>query len=115
VLVPEKVLPVLASVVIIVLVAVVQDRSRELAAVLAVMPLTVPLAVWIVFSASGRDYQQTAHFVRSMIAGYLATVAFVVACWYGLRQHWPLPAVMVFAFGLWAALAALPYVIRRLW
>ena len=113
-LVPEKVLPVVASVIIIVLVAVVQERSRELAAVLAVMPLTVPLAVWIVFAASGRDYQQTAHFVRSMIAGYLATIAFVVACWYGLRQQWPLPAVLVVAFGLWAALAALPYVIRRM-
>jgi hypothetical protein len=114
VLISEKVLPVVASVIIIVLVAIVQARSRELAAVLAVMPLTVPLAVWIVFSASGRDYQQTAHFVRSMIAGYLASVAFVVACWYGLRQQWPLPAVMVFAFGLWATLAALPYLIRRI-
>jgi hypothetical protein len=110
----EKVLPVVASVIIIVLVAIVQERSRALAAVLAVMPLTVPLAMWIVFSASGRDYQQTAHFVRSMIPGYLASIAFVVACWYGLRQQWPLPVVMVFAFGLWAALAALPYVTRRM-
>jgi len=110
----EKALPVVASVVIIVLVAVVQGRSRELAALLAVMPLTVPLAAWIVFSASGRDYEQTAQFVRSMVAGYAATVLFVLACWYGLRQHWPFALVIGFAFAAWGALAALPHLIRRL-
>ena len=110
----EKILPVIASVVIIVLVALVQERSRALAAILAVMPLTVPLAAWIVFSASGRDYLDTARFVRSMLAGYLATVAFVFAFWYGLRREWPFAAVIVLSFGVWAALAALPYIVRRL-
>lgn len=63
------------------LVAVVQERSRTLAAILAVMPVTIPLAVWIVFSATGRDYPQTAQFVGAMAAAYLPTVVFVAACW----------------------------------
>jgi hypothetical protein len=53
----EKTLPVVASVVIIVLVAVAQQRSRDLAAILASLPLTAPLAAWIVFSASGGDHE----------------------------------------------------------
>jgi cytosine/uracil/thiamine/allantoin permease len=109
-----KIVPVIASVVIIVLVALVQGRSRELAALLAVMPLTVPLAAWIVFSASGNDYEQTADFVRAMVVGYLATVVFVIACWYGLRQHWPFALVIAFAFGVWGALVSLPHVVRRI-
>ncbi len=110
----EKVLPVVVSVVIIVLVAMVQERSRELAAIAAVMPLTVPLAAWIVFSASGGDHRQTAQFVRSMFGAYVPTVVFVAALWYGFRQAWPFPLVIVLAFAIWAALVTLQYVVRRL-
>jgi hypothetical protein len=109
----EKILPVVVSVVIIVLVAVVQGWSRELAAILAVMPLTMPLAAWIVFSSSGGDHQQTRDFVSSMFAAYLPTLVFVASLWYGLRQAWPFPFVTVFAFVVWATLIALPYLIRR--
>jgi hypothetical protein len=111
---PEKVLPVVISIAIIVLVAIVQERSRHLAAILAVMPLTIPLAAWIVFSASGGDHHHTAQFVRSLIVASAATVIFVVACWYGLHQQWPFPLVIAFAFGVWGALVALTFLIGRL-
>ena len=110
----EKTLPVVASVVIIVLVAVVQERSRDLAAILAALPLTAPLAAWIVFSASGGDHEHTAQFVRSMLAASVATVLFVIVCWYGLHQRWPFAVVMVIAFGAWGVLVAMPYLFRRL-
>ncbi len=110
----EKVVPVVVSVLIIVLVAVVQERSRELAAIAAVMPLTMPLAAWIVFSASGGDHEQTAQFVRSMFAAYVPTLVFVAALWYGFRQAWPFPLVIVLAFAVWTALVAPPYLVRRL-
>jgi hypothetical protein len=109
----DRVLPVLVSIAIIVLVAVVQQSSRELAAIVAVMPLTVPLAVWIVFTGTGRDYAETAHFVRAMVPAYLATIVFVVALWYGLRQQWPFPVVIAVAFVAWGALVAVPSVVRR--
>ncbi len=49
-----------------------------------------------------------------MLAAYVPTLVFLIACWYGLREQWPFPAVLVFAFGIWGALVALPYAIRRL-
>ncbi len=109
----EKIVPVAVSVVIIVLVALVQERSRELAAIVAVMPLTVPLAAWIVFSASGGDHQQAARFVGSMFAAYLPTAVFVAALWVGLRQAWPFALTLAGAFAVWAALVALSYLVRR--
>ena len=109
----EKILPVVVSVAIIVPVAVVRERSRDLAAILAVMPLTVPLAAWIVFSASAGDHAQTARFVGSMFAAYAPTAIFAAALWYGLRQGWSFPLAIVVAFGAWEGLAAVPYLVRR--
>ncbi len=78
------------------------------------MPLTIPLAAWIVFSSSGGDHQETVRFVGAMFAAYVPTVVFVAALWYGFRQAWSFPLVIVLAFGAWALLVALPYLVRRI-
>jgi hypothetical protein len=110
----DKALPVIASVVIIVLVAIVQERSRDVAAIVATLPLTAPLAAWIVFSGSGGNHPHTAEFVRSMLAASIANVLFIIVCWYGLQQRWPFAVVMVVAFGVWGMLVAVPYLVRRM-
>jgi len=74
----ERAVTVVVSVVVVVLVAVLQERSRHLAAIIATMPLTAPLAMWIVFSASRGDQRQTADFVGSMLIG---AVAAYCSCW----------------------------------
>ncbi len=90
-------------------------RAGTLAGAGGQLALLVPLAMWIVFSAGGRDSQQTEDFVRSsMVARPLATVMFVIGCRYGLSQQWPLPAVIVLASGVWGVLVTRPYVVRRL-
>jgi uncharacterized membrane protein (GlpM family) len=103
----DRLLPVLVSVAVIVLVAVVQERSRYLAAILAAMPLTAPLALWIVYSATKGNHAETAAFAGSMLVGFLASVVFMVACWLGLRQAWSLPAVLGVAGLAWLVAIAL--------
>lgn len=104
----DRAVPVVLSVLIIVLVAVMQERSRYLAAVLATMPLTAPLAMWIVFSATEGDQRQTADFVGSMVLGSVASLVFTLVCWFGLRQSWGLPATLVVASAIWLAVVLLP-------
>jgi hypothetical protein len=104
----DRIIPVLLSVAVIVAVAIVQERSRPLAALLASMPLTAPLAMWIVFSASQGDHRQTADFVASMALGFVAAIAFVAACWLALRQRWPLPAVLASGAVAWLTVVLLP-------
>jgi uncharacterized membrane protein (GlpM family) len=104
----ERVVPVVLSVLIIVLVAAMQERSRYLAAVLATMPLTAPLAMWIVFSASEGDQRQTADFVGSMVLGFAASLVFILACWFGLRQAWGFLVTLVGASAVWLAVVLLP-------
>jgi hypothetical protein len=109
----EQVVPVVLSVLIIVLVAVVQERSRHLAALIAAVPLTAPLAMWIVFSATQGDHSQTADFAASMLVGFVASLIFVVACWFGFRQQWSFPSVLVFGSAIWLAIVLLPSLVGR--
>jgi uncharacterized membrane protein (GlpM family) len=106
-------IPVVVSVLVIVLVAVVQERSRYLAAIIATMPLTAPLAMWIVFSASGGDHRQTAEFVGSMAAGFAASMIFLAACWFGFRQAWGFPVTLLVASAIWVAIVALVRLVGR--
>lgn len=82
----EKILPVVVSIAIIVLVSVVQEKSRFIAAVLSSMPLIAPLALWVVWSASKGDHEQTAEFAGALVLGVVATLAFVVGTWMAFRQ-----------------------------
>ena len=104
----DRVVPVVLAVLVIVLVAVVQERSRYLAAIIATMPLSAPLAMWIVFSASRGDQGQTAAFVGSMVVGFAGTLLFVVACWIGFRQAWGFLVTLSVASAVWLAVVALP-------
>jgi uncharacterized membrane protein (GlpM family) len=104
----ERAVTVLLSVLIVVLVAVAQERSRHLAAIIATMPLTAPLAMWIVFSASRGDQRQTADFVGSMVIGAIASLVFVSACWFGLRQEWGFLVTLAFASAIWLLIVLVP-------
>ena len=103
----------LLSVLIIVLVAVMQERSRHVAAIMATMPLTAPLAMWIVFSASGSNQRQTGEFVGTMVIGSVASLVFVLACWLGFRQAWGFLPTLAFAAALWLSIALIPGLIGR--
>lgn len=107
-MIPERVTTVLLSMLVVVLVAVVQQRSRPLAAIIATMPLTAPLAMWIVFSASGGDQRQTADFVGSMVIGSVASLLFVLACWFCLRQGWSFAVTVASASAVWLLVVVVP-------
>jgi hypothetical protein len=106
--IPEKAVTLVLSVLIVVLVGVIQERSRHLAAIIATMPLTAPLAMWIVFSASRGDQRQTADFVASMVTGAVASLVFVLSCWLGLRREWGFLVTLVSASAIWLVMVMLP-------
>ena len=107
-MISERTMSVLLSVLVVVLVAVVQERSRPLAALIATMPLTAPLAMWIVFSASRGDQRQTADFVGSMVIGSVASLLFVLACWVALRQEWGFLISLALASTIWILIVLAP-------
>ncbi len=110
-----KIIPVLLSVLIIILIAMVQERSKALAALLATMPLTAPLAMWVVYSASKGDRAKITEFTGSMITGMLATAVFVAVTWGGLKLKLPFGWAMLAGWLGWALFAfGLPALVRGL-
>ncbi len=86
--------------VIIAVVAFIQERSRVLAGILAAMPLSIPLAMWIVY-AETRDLEQTAHFTRATLLALIPSFGFVLAAWLLLARRVPFGWSLVGGYAVW--------------
>ncbi len=102
----QKTFPVITSILIILIVAALRDRSRALAAVLATMPINVPLALWIVSSSSSGDPKQMTEFVRSLMISLVPTFLWLGIVFLAIRAGWNLWAAIGAGYGVWAMLIA---------
>ena len=70
----QDILPVLLSIIVIILVAILEKQSKLFAALIAVMPLAAPLALWIVYSSNSGDKIAVSQFSLSLLLGLLPTL-----------------------------------------
>lgn len=110
----QKILPVLISISVIIFIAVMQRYSKLVAAVTATMPLTIPLSLWIVYSAAQGDRTAVTQFTGSLLMGIFPTLAFVFALWLGARAGLKLAPMIVLGYLTWAAVLGLVVALRRL-
>jgi hypothetical protein len=108
----ERVLPVLVSIGVIIVVAIVREHSRTFAAIAATMPINIPLALWIVFSADDNPTSRTA-FAEGLLIGILPTVLFLVVSWLVVRAGWPLIPTLVAGYTAWGLGLGVMLFIRR--
>jgi hypothetical protein len=100
----QKSLPVITSIAIIIGVALLRERSRTLAAILATMPINIPLALWVIFGLSDYTKRDAELFVQSLLPGIIATTVWIVVVLMAVR--WGanlLPAVLI-GYAAWGAL-----------
>ena len=109
-----EVIPVAISVTVIILVAVIQRQSKLVAAVTATMPMTIPLALWIVYSSSQGERAAVVRFTQSMIFGIIPTMAFVLAVWLGSRAGLKIAPLIGLGYSVWAATLLVTLLARRL-
>lgn len=100
----QKALPVLTSIAIIIGVAILRDRSKTLAAILATMPINIPLGLWVVFGVGDYDQEAAALFVRALAPGLIATLVWVIVVYVLLRLGVTLWASILGGYAVWAAL-----------
>lgn len=111
----QQVLPVAVSIVVIIFIAVAQAYSKTVAAITATMPLTIPLALWIVHAAGGDDRQQAiTDFSGSLLVGVGATLVFTLALWLSARAGLGLAPMLAVAYGAWAAVLLGSWAVRAL-
>jgi hypothetical protein len=102
----QKIFPVITSIAIIIFVAILRDRSRTFAAVLATMPINIPLALWVISSGSGGDARQMADFIRSLMISLIPSFIWLGIVFVAVRAGWSVLAAMGAGYGVWAVLIA---------
>jgi hypothetical protein len=110
----RRIAPVLASIAIIILIAVLRDRSKALAAVTATMPVNIALGLWIVFVAADGDQAAVVGFARSMFFGLIATVLWLLAVWLAARAGWGLGRLLLAGYVVWAVATVAILLLRSL-
>lgn len=100
------------SMAIIVGVTLLQERSKTLAAVTATMPLTVALALWIVFQTNPSTADRAA-FAVGMVIGIVPTMLFLVAVWLAARAGWSFWSAIGSGYATWALALAVITGLRR--
>jgi ABC-type phosphate transport system permease subunit len=109
----QDILPVAISIVVIILIAVLQKQSRVFAAITATMPLSVPLGIWIVASASKDDKLALTEFTAGTFTGIIPTVGFIVAAWLVARTGAPVGKVLLAGYATWGVMTLLIAGLRR--
>jgi hypothetical protein len=98
----RRIAPVLASIVVIIVIAVLRARSKVLAAVTATMPVSIALGLWIVYVAEDGDRTAVITFTRSMFFGLIAAWMWLLAVWVAARAGWGLPRLLLVGYVAWA-------------
>jgi hypothetical protein len=109
----QDILPVVLSIIVILLVAVLEKQSKLFAALTATMPLAAPLALWIVYSSNAGDKAAVAQFSLSLLLGLLPTMAFLITVWLAARAGMKLAPMILTGYGVWAVGAAILYFLRN--
>jgi len=108
----QDIIPVVLSIVIIILVAILEKQSRLFAALTATMPLTAPLALWIVYSSNAGDKTAVSQFSLSLLLGLIPTLAFLITVWLAARAGVKLAPMIMAGYGVWGIGAIILYLLR---
>ena len=100
----QKSLPIITSIVIILIVAVLRERSRTLAAILGTMPINMPLVMWIIWSSPDTTQPIMLGFVRSLVIGMIPTMLWLAIVYLALRGGWQLWTALLSGYVAWSIL-----------
>jgi len=109
----QDIVPVVLSIVVIILVAILEKQSKLFAALTATMPLTAPLALWIVYSSSAGEKTAVSQFGLSLLLGILPTLAFLIAVWLASRAGMKLVPMILTGYSVWGVGALILYWLRN--
>jgi hypothetical protein len=112
-----KVAPVALSIGVILAVAVLRQYSKTIAAIAAVMPINIPLAMWIIYSGTTEAERQTVFtdFTATMTINLIATFCFGIAAWYLAKMGYGLLPTIGGGYMVWGITMLVIYGIRTLW
>lgn len=99
-----KAAPVIISILIILTVAFLRERSRTFAVIAGTMPINLPLTLWITFGGSNATQGTISDFARSLLLAMIATMLWVVIVWLATNYGWGLLAAVAAGYAGWGVL-----------
>jgi len=108
----RQILPVGISIVIILIVAVLRNYSKTLAAIFATRPINLPLSLWIIASADGSDNAAMSVYAEKLVVGLFPTMAFIIVAWLAMRAGWSVAPAIVVGYVGWGVLLGLLILVR---
>lgn len=109
----QDVLPVVLSIVVIILVAVLEKQNKFAAAITATMPIGATLAIWIVYSANSGDQQTMKDFSIGLLMGIIPSLGFLFAAFFSFRAGLKLLPTLLVGYSAWGVLLGIIILIRR--
>lgn len=98
----SRVLPVMASIGIIIAIAILRNYSRTVAAITATMPVNITLGLWIAYSGDPTDRIGMITFTEGLLVGIMATVAYLIVAYIGVRAGWSILGIIAAGYAGWA-------------
>lgn len=98
----QRTLPVIVSILIIIAIAVLRQYSRMIAAIVAVMPINVPLGMWIIYSGEEDSQAALEEFSGALFINIIPTMVFLVIAWQATRIGWGLVPTIAAGYAAWA-------------
>jgi hypothetical protein len=108
----RQVMPVIVSILIIIAVAVLRQYSRTLAAILATMPINIPLSIWIIYTAENGDKSAMTDYTQTLLWGLIPAFVFIGVTWLAFRAGWNLTQTVGVGYVVWALALGVLLLIR---
>lgn len=99
----NRLLPVIVSILIIIAIAVLRQYSRTFSAIVAVMPLNIPLGMWIIYAGAEDGQQAIAEFNQALLINIVPTLFFMLVAWQLTRAGWGLWPTIAAGYAVWGA------------
>ena len=109
----QDILPVLLSIIVIILVAILEKQSKLIAALTATMPIGATLALWIVYSSNEGDIPTMQKFSLGLLLGIIPSIAFVITSWVAFRSGLKLGSTLLLGYAVWGIGVTAILVFRR--
>ena len=108
----ERIAPVIVSILIIIAIAILRQYSKVFASIAAVMPINVPLGMWIVAAGEDNPQEALATFSEALLVNIVPTILFLVVAWQMTRAgHGLLPTILV-GYAVWAIALLIVFALR---
>ena len=97
----QRTLPVIVSILIIITIGILRQYSRMFAAVVAVMPINIPLGMWIIYAGEEDGPAALKEFSGALFINIIPTLVFLVVVWQTTRVGWGLLPTIAAGYLAW--------------